>query len=202
MCQPGHLALPNGLLNADIKPALPSSLPSCLPQFPPTTPTPALPRSALITSPSHPVPHPVTHLSSPSLSPSPCRSVDQTPSPAPNSPFLPPSPSLDSFEPFPRLLIPEAFFPLFKAFFSLLFFPQINELDVSPFLGVSSPPFSADRLHNAFYPQDPSFTLTLLHVLTAPLHGLANAFVFSLDGDWRSVLSPSGMQVRPSRTFF
>lgn len=52
-----------------------------------------------------------------------------------------------------------------------------------------------NRLHNAFYPQDPSFTLTLLHVLTAPLHGLANAFVFSLDGDWRSVLSPSGMQL-------
>ncbi|TMS06958.1 hypothetical protein E3U43_016717 [Larimichthys crocea] len=35
-------------------------------------------------------------------------------------------------------------------------------------------------LHNAFYPQDPSFPLTLLHVLSAPLHGLANAFVFGL----------------------
>lgn len=63
MCQPSHLTLPNGLLNADIKLtrsfALPFSSLSLSLHF------------ALITSPSHPVPHPVTHLSSPSLSPSP-----------------------------------------------------------------------------------------------------------------------------------
>ncbi|TDH06719.1 hypothetical protein EPR50_G00116130 [Perca flavescens] len=52
-----------------------------------------------------------------------------------------------------------------------------------------------NRLHNAFYPQDPSFSLTLLHVLSAPLHGLANAFVFGLDRDWWSLLSPTGMQL-------
>ncbi|KAJ4933420.1 hypothetical protein JOQ06_030250 [Pogonophryne albipinna] len=50
-------------------------------------------------------------------------------------------------------------------------------------------------LHNAFYPKDPSFSLTLLHVLSAPLHGLANAFVFGLDSDWWSLLSPTGMQL-------
>ncbi|XP_054642687.1 uncharacterized protein si:dkey-100n23.5 isoform X2 [Dunckerocampus dactyliophorus] len=52
-----------------------------------------------------------------------------------------------------------------------------------------------NRLHNALYPQAPSFSLTLLHVLSAPLHGLANAFVFGLDRDWWSLLSPTGMQL-------
>ncbi|XP_049583217.1 si:dkey-100n23.5 isoform X2 [Syngnathus scovelli] len=52
-----------------------------------------------------------------------------------------------------------------------------------------------NRLHNALYPLDPSFPLTLLHVLSAPLHGLANAFVFGLDRDWRSLLSPTGMKL-------
>ncbi|XP_052378259.1 cyclic AMP receptor-like protein A isoform X5 [Oncorhynchus keta] len=52
-----------------------------------------------------------------------------------------------------------------------------------------------NRLHNAFYPQDPVFSLTLLHVLSAPLHGLANAFVFGLDRDTWSQLSPTGIQV-------
>ncbi|XP_029936312.1 uncharacterized protein LOC115379654 isoform X2 [Myripristis murdjan] len=52
-----------------------------------------------------------------------------------------------------------------------------------------------NRLHNAFYPQDPSFSLTLLHVLSAPLHGLANAFVFGLDKDMWSLLSPTGIQL-------
>ncbi|XP_032385774.1 uncharacterized protein si:dkey-100n23.5 isoform X2 [Etheostoma spectabile] len=52
-----------------------------------------------------------------------------------------------------------------------------------------------NRVHNAFYPKDPSFSLTLLHVLSAPLHGLANAFVFGLDRDWWSLLSPTGMQL-------
>ncbi|XP_035994986.1 uncharacterized protein si:dkey-100n23.5 isoform X2 [Fundulus heteroclitus] len=52
-----------------------------------------------------------------------------------------------------------------------------------------------NRLHNASYPKDPSFPLTLLHVLSAPLHGLANAFVFGLDRDWWSLLSPTGLQL-------
>ncbi|XP_077437030.1 uncharacterized protein LOC144060939 isoform X3 [Vanacampus margaritifer] len=52
-----------------------------------------------------------------------------------------------------------------------------------------------NRLHNALYPLDPSFSLTLLHVLSAPLHGLANAFVFGLDRDWWSLLTPTGMQL-------
>ncbi|XP_061647666.1 si:dkey-100n23.5 isoform X4 [Phyllopteryx taeniolatus] len=52
-----------------------------------------------------------------------------------------------------------------------------------------------ERLHNALYPLAPSFSLTLLHVLSAPLHGLANAFVFGLDREWRSLLSPTGMRL-------
>lgn len=64
----------------------------------------------------------------------------------------------------------------------------------SVYLLVSIFPF-INRLHNAFYPQAPSFSLTLLHVLSAPLHGLANAFVFGLDRDWWSLLSPTGMQL-------
>ncbi|XP_061647663.1 si:dkey-100n23.5 isoform X2 [Phyllopteryx taeniolatus] len=52
-----------------------------------------------------------------------------------------------------------------------------------------------NRLHNALYPLAPSFSLTLLHVLSAPLHGLANAFVFGLDREWRSLLSPTGMRL-------
>ncbi|XP_077473052.1 cyclic AMP receptor 4 isoform X2 [Stigmatopora argus] len=52
-----------------------------------------------------------------------------------------------------------------------------------------------NRLHDALHPQNPSFWLTLLHVLFAPLHGLANAFVFSLDRHWWSLLTPTGMQL-------
>lgn len=128
MCQLGHLALPNGPLNADIKPA-PHHHPPPSPSLPPSTPL-FFPRSSLITSPSHPVPHLVTHLSSPSLSPSPCRSVDQ-PSSLPQSSPL--SPSLNSFEPFPRFTHPLSFFLfcLFKAFFFSPSAFQINELDVS-----------------------------------------------------------------------
>ncbi|AWP13385.1 putative cyclic AMP receptor-like protein A-like [Scophthalmus maximus] len=63
------------------------------------------------------------------------------------------------------------------------------------FLPVPTFPGVVGRLHNAVYPQDPSFSLTLLHVLSAPLHGLANAFVFGLDRDWWSLLSPTGMQL-------
>ncbi|XP_035994987.1 cadherin EGF LAG seven-pass G-type receptor 1 isoform X3 [Fundulus heteroclitus] len=59
----------------------------------------------------------------------------------------------------------------------------------------STPSERDERLHNASYPKDPSFPLTLLHVLSAPLHGLANAFVFGLDRDWWSLLSPTGLQL-------
>ncbi|XP_030058196.1 cyclic AMP receptor-like protein A isoform X2 [Microcaecilia unicolor] len=38
-----------------------------------------------------------------------------------------------------------------------------------------------NRLHNAFSPNNPVFILLLLHVISAPLHGLANAIVFGLD---------------------
>lgn len=50
------------------------------------------------------------------------------------------------------------------------------------------------RLHNAAYPEDPVFSLTLLHVLSAPLHGLANALVFGKD-TW-SQLSTTGIKVQ------
>lgn len=56
-------------------------------------------------------------------------------------------------------------------------------------------PLCSARLHNALYPLEPSFSLTLLHVFSAPLHGLANAFVFGLDRNWWSLLSPTSMQV-------
>lgn len=49
------------------------------------------------------------------------------------------------------------------------------------------------RLNNAAYPEDPVFSLTLLHVLSAPLHGLANALVFGKD-TW-SQLSSTGIKV-------
>lgn len=50
------------------------------------------------------------------------------------------------------------------------------------------------RLHNAAYPDHPVFSLTLLHVLSAPLHGLANALVFGKD-TW-SQLSSRGIKVK------
>ncbi|XP_056321400.1 cyclic AMP receptor-like protein A isoform X1 [Danio aesculapii] len=50
-----------------------------------------------------------------------------------------------------------------------------------------------NRLHNAAYPKDPVFSLTLLHVLSAPLHGLANALVFGKD-TW-SQLSVTGIKM-------
>ncbi len=50
------------------------------------------------------------------------------------------------------------------------------------------------RLHNAAYPEDPVFSLTLLHVLSAPLHGLANALVFGKD-TW-SQLNRTGIKVQ------
>ncbi|XP_061697206.1 si:dkey-100n23.5 isoform X4 [Syngnathoides biaculeatus] len=52
-----------------------------------------------------------------------------------------------------------------------------------------------NRLHDAVYPLAPSFALTLLHALSAPLHGSANAVVFGLDRGWRSLLSPTGMRL-------
>lgn len=50
-----------------------------------------------------------------------------------------------------------------------------------------------NRLHNAVYPEQPVFSLTLLHVLSAPLHGLANALVFGKD-TW-SQLSTTGFKM-------
>ncbi|XP_075052527.1 uncharacterized protein LOC142139111 isoform X1 [Mixophyes fleayi] len=52
-----------------------------------------------------------------------------------------------------------------------------------------------NRLHNAFYPSQPMFLLTLLHVMSAPLHGLANAFVFVLDKETRSQLTMASLRV-------
>ncbi|KAJ8351872.1 hypothetical protein SKAU_G00233480 [Synaphobranchus kaupii] len=51
------------------------------------------------------------------------------------------------------------------------------------------------QLHNASYPREPLFSLTLLHVLSAPLHGLANAFVFGLDRHTWGQLSLTGIQL-------
>lgn len=180
MCQPSHLALPNGLLNADIKLARSFALPFSSPSLSLSL------HFALITSPSHPVPHPVTHLSSPSLSPSFCCSVYQ-----PRAQSLPFFLLLSFCSVRLQLLTPEAFFagPLYLRLFLWMF---------STFLFVV--PLFSNRLHNAFDSQDPSFSLTLLHVLSAPLHGLANAFVFGLDRDWWSVLSPTGMQVQQLHT--
>ncbi|TRY88195.1 hypothetical protein DNTS_026889 [Danionella cerebrum] len=50
-----------------------------------------------------------------------------------------------------------------------------------------------NRLHNAAFPKDPVFSLTLLHVLSAPLHGFVNAFVFGKD-TW-SQLSTTGIKM-------
>ncbi|XP_058886072.1 cyclic AMP receptor 3-like isoform X2 [Acipenser ruthenus] len=52
-----------------------------------------------------------------------------------------------------------------------------------------------NRLHNAFNPLQPVFSLTLLHVISALLHGLANAFVFGLDKDTWGQLSFTSMQL-------
>ncbi|XP_034741920.1 cyclic AMP receptor-like protein A [Etheostoma cragini] len=72
---------------------------------------------------------------------------------------------------------------------------KYGTLHLNTSVSLSFFPLSSNRVHNAFYPKDPSFSLTLLHVLSAPLHGLANAFVFGLDRDWWSLLSPTGMQL-------
>ncbi|XP_028848235.1 cyclic AMP receptor-like protein A [Denticeps clupeoides] len=56
-----------------------------------------------------------------------------------------------------------------------------------------------NRLHNAVYPGSPVFSLTLLHVLSAPLHGLANACVFSLDA-W-SQLRTTGLKLALTSRF-
>lgn len=190
MCQPSRLTLPNGLLNADIK--LTRSFALLFPLS--LSPSLFLPLPlALITSRSHPVPHSVTHLSSPSF-----------------SFFLLLCLSTSRFLSFP--LFPVAVFLLLLispsitpssplklscrlSLYLQLFF--MDELNTSVSLSL---PLSSNRLHNAFYPQDPFFSLTLLHVLSAPLHGLANAFVFGLDRDWWSLLSPTGMQVQQLHT--
>ncbi|XP_077336995.1 cyclic AMP receptor-like protein A [Lithobates pipiens] len=52
-----------------------------------------------------------------------------------------------------------------------------------------------NRIHNAFYPSQPMFALTLLHVMSAPLHGLANAIVFGLDKEMWSQLTITSLRV-------
>ncbi|KAM3934975.1 uncharacterized protein RB166_002362 [Leptodactylus fuscus] len=52
-----------------------------------------------------------------------------------------------------------------------------------------------NRIHNAFYPSHPVFILTLLHVMSAPLHGLANTIVFVLDKETWSQLRMTSLRV-------
>nr|XP_023656596.1 uncharacterized protein LOC111838154 [Paramormyrops kingsleyae] len=52
-----------------------------------------------------------------------------------------------------------------------------------------------NRIHNALYPRTPVFSLTLMHVFSGPLHGLANAVVFGLDRDIWGQLSLTGLQL-------
>ncbi|XP_072283372.1 cyclic AMP receptor-like protein A isoform X2 [Pyxicephalus adspersus] len=52
-----------------------------------------------------------------------------------------------------------------------------------------------NRIHNAFYPSQPMFALTLLHVMSAPLHGLANAIVFGLDKETWSQLTITSLRL-------
>ncbi|XP_073523399.1 uncharacterized protein [Phyllobates terribilis] len=52
-----------------------------------------------------------------------------------------------------------------------------------------------NRIHNAFYPSHPVFILTLLHVMSAPLHGLANTIVFVLDKETWSQLTMTSLRV-------
>ncbi|XP_078415880.1 uncharacterized protein LOC144691557 isoform X1 [Cetorhinus maximus] len=64
----------------------------------------------------------------------------------------------------------------------------------SVYLAVSLFPL-INRLHNAFDPSHPVFVLTLLHVITAPLHGLANAIVFGFDRETWSQLNLTSLQL-------
>ncbi|XP_077150887.1 uncharacterized protein LOC143815513 isoform X2 [Ranitomeya variabilis] len=52
-----------------------------------------------------------------------------------------------------------------------------------------------NRIHNVFYPSHPVFILTLLHVMSAPLHGLANTIVFVLDKETWSQLTVTSLRV-------
>ncbi|KAM4047509.1 uncharacterized protein ACNLHF_010698 isoform 2-T2 [Anomaloglossus baeobatrachus] len=52
-----------------------------------------------------------------------------------------------------------------------------------------------NRIHNAFYPSHPVFILTLLHVMSAPLHGLANTIVFVLDKETWNQLTMTSLRV-------
>ncbi|XP_069617712.1 uncharacterized protein [Ranitomeya imitator] len=52
-----------------------------------------------------------------------------------------------------------------------------------------------NRIHNAFSPSHPVFILTLLHVMSAPLHGLANTIVFVLDKETWSQLTVTSLRV-------
>lgn len=173
MCQPSHLALPNGLLNADIK----------------LTRSYALPFSFLSTL--------CSHYRSFSPCPSPCHSLVLSLS---FTTFqllcLSTSRSL-SFPYIPHSLYPCRLHLHFPEPFQQVVFLMCLK---STFLQLLS--LSFNRLHNAVYSHKPSFTLTLLHVLSAPLHGLANAFVFGMDRDWWNLLSPTGMQVWPTTHAF
>ncbi|XP_072901655.1 cyclic AMP receptor-like protein A isoform X3 [Hemitrygon akajei] len=64
----------------------------------------------------------------------------------------------------------------------------------SVYLAVSLFPL-INRLHNAFDPNHPVFVLTLLHVITAPLHGLANAIVFGFDRETWGQLNLTALQL-------
>uniref|UniRef100_A0A3B3QCW0 Si:dkey-100n23.5 n=1 Tax=Paramormyrops kingsleyae TaxID=1676925 RepID=A0A3B3QCW0_9TELE len=55
--------------------------------------------------------------------------------------------------------------------------------------------FPLINIHNALYPRTPVFSLTLMHVFSGPLHGLANAVVFGLDRDIWGQLSLTGLQL-------
>ncbi|XP_031752665.1 cyclic AMP receptor-like protein A isoform X1 [Xenopus tropicalis] len=52
-----------------------------------------------------------------------------------------------------------------------------------------------NRIHNAIFPSETVFILTLLHVISAPLHGLANAFVFGLDKETWDQLNLTSIQL-------
>ncbi|XP_043928248.1 cyclic AMP receptor-like protein A isoform X2 [Protopterus annectens] len=78
----------------------------------------------------------------------------------------------------------------------ILLVEEVKHLKWYPcvYLAVSLFPL-LNRIYNAFSPDNSNFTLMLLHVITAPLHGLANAFVFSLDNETWNQLSPTALQL-------
>ncbi|XP_068125967.1 cyclic AMP receptor-like protein A isoform X1 [Hyperolius riggenbachi] len=83
----------------------------------------------------------------------------------------------------------------------ILMAEEIKPLKWYPFvyLAVSLFPllnrFLCSRIYNALNPSQPAFTLTLLHVMSAPLHGFANAFVFGLDKETWSQMTITSLKV-------